>query len=227
MKKLLSWEKYYDCLDTSIKSPKDVNEDEIYAGPPIEEDDEESIGNPDNKVILTPFGLLTIMDGSLAAHHFDFWIMHVNFDITEEIVQKISQIRGVESLEVLSRYRARIGFPVGETKNDKGEQIKMFDSTLIKKDIENILLQNTLIQNIELDQDILNSYNEEVLEEFENLKPIFSQVDYWAVLILPNGNLEYVATDSLDEFSTKCQVFETTASMTGAFFTSNELYNGS
>ena len=41
---------------------------------------------------------------------FDFWIGHTNFDVTNRVASRIKRFEGVETLDVLTRYRFRVGF---------------------------------------------------------------------------------------------------------------------
>lgn len=40
---------------------------------------------------------------------FDFRIMHTNFNITGDVAEVIEGVDGVETLEIFTRYRARVG----------------------------------------------------------------------------------------------------------------------
>lgn len=40
---------------------------------------------------------------------FNFWMMHTNVDISPRMVLLIEEIQGIESIDVVSRYRARVG----------------------------------------------------------------------------------------------------------------------
>lgn len=219
-KKVVSWEKYED-IRKQFKPLKEYEKENEDSGDTEEENEEFDCGS---HALMTSWGILPLNDGVLASDHFDFWIMHTNFDITEEVIQKISIVKGVESLEPLSRYRARVGFPIGETIKD-GERVRMFDSATIKKEIEQVLTNPPEIFNPELDELILSTYNEEVFNNFASLKNgSFRDSDYWAALILPNGQLEYTATDSFEEFTHQHKLYEQTAEMTGGIFICHEMY---
>jgi hypothetical protein len=233
MKKSIAWQKYECPLNSNI-SDNDSNinvetnvrnfEDNDYIAQGVEDEQNVAYGLSNNKVIMTPFGLLSIMDGTLAAHHFDFWIMHTNFDITQSIVDKITPIPGVESVEVLSRYRIRIGFPIGETVDNNNNRVKMFDSALVKHEIEQTLL-STNFSNIEIDTLIKNLFDNNTLEHFLVLKSdILSTFSLWAVYILPNGKIEFMATEAHSDYNIKYNILYSTQKLIGGYLLTHKDY---
>jgi DNA polymerase III delta prime subunit len=54
---------------------------------------------------------------------FNLWIMHLNVDITPRMISAIEEIDGVETLDIISRYRARLGIA------------KLFPEEAIKKNV--------------------------------------------------------------------------------------------
>ncbi len=213
MKKAISWSKYEDIRSQFQPIPNELKEEDSN----LEESPSQT------PAILTSFGMLPLYEGNLASDNFDFWIMYTNFDITKEVVQALLPIKGVESIEPLTRYRARIGFPIGEMVQD-GKRVRMFDVTQIKKEIEKVLLENPPLINIEVDQFVLNTYNEEVMENFLRLKDKGAAFDYWAVLILPNGGIEHIHTDCLSDYLIQENIFSQTAGMTGGTCITHNLY---
>ena len=67
------------------------------------------------KIISTPMGLIPI-DSNMTNKLFNFWTGHTNFDITKKIKDTIESTEGVETLEIYTRYRFRVG--VGKAFND-------------------------------------------------------------------------------------------------------------
>lgn len=62
-----------------------------------------------NKAISTPMGIIPINEYTASGKIFNFWIGHTNFDITNTIVEIIETIPGVETLDIFTRYRFRVG----------------------------------------------------------------------------------------------------------------------
>lgn len=147
-------------------------------------------------VMHTPFGMVSVVEDSMASTNFDFWVMHTNFDITDGLAYIIEQVPGVETLEVNTRYRARIGFPrsglfrAGEVMNE------------IDKAIQNIThtAQNQLLVGLEFDT---------ATKAMEARDGIEKKHEHWAIWIVPNGNLEILGSDTIDDqYRNKLQVLK-------------------
>jgi len=61
------------------------------------------------QTIFTPFGVLPLTEHSLASTYFKFWVGHTNFKITPKFYNIMSNVDGVESIDVFTPYRFRIG----------------------------------------------------------------------------------------------------------------------
>ena len=70
---------------------------------------DELINNKQIKVIATPMGIVPINENTASGKIFNFWVGHTNFDITRNISKLIELSDGVETLDVFTRYRFRIG----------------------------------------------------------------------------------------------------------------------
>jgi len=62
------------------------------------------------KLIMTPMGAIPIHENSSPGKIFNFWMAHTNFNITNEISNIVETTEGVETLDIFTRYRMRIGF---------------------------------------------------------------------------------------------------------------------
>ena len=62
------------------------------------------------RIVSTAHGFVSLTEHSFASKHFDFWTLHYNKDITEEILEAVSRCDGVETVTPLTRYRMRLGF---------------------------------------------------------------------------------------------------------------------
>lgn len=78
---------------------------------PIAKSNEEPI-----KVIASPLGLIPYNEYTASSKIFNFWLGHSNFDISSKIKNVIEQTKGVEILDVFTRYRFRIA--IGKCFND-------------------------------------------------------------------------------------------------------------
>lgn len=117
------WEKWVDAYETDIETVEEdkvFDEEESEFGISFEsmEDQEEmhqSIRSV--KTIFTPFGVLPLTEHSLASNYFKFWVGHTNFKITRPFHSIISNIQGVETLDIFTPYRFRIS--VGKLFRDR------------------------------------------------------------------------------------------------------------
>lgn len=106
-------------------------------GNPIETDPEtegmEFFKKP-TKVIITPMGVIPYTDNTASNKIFNFWIGHTNFDLNGGICKLIELHRGIETLDIFTRYRFRIGigklFEAGKVMSSISEKI---NEQLIKR----------------------------------------------------------------------------------------------
>jgi len=81
--------------------------------------------NKQIKVIATPMGIVPINDNTASGKIFNFWVGHTNFNLTKNITKIIEEIRGIETLDIFTRYRFRIA--IG----------KAFNESTVKQDLQN------------------------------------------------------------------------------------------
>lgn len=93
------------------------------------------LGEIRSPVIQTPFGVVTSDSLLKPSDRWDCWLGYTNFDLTNQISDKIKIIEGIEALKIMSRYTFCIG--VG----------KLFKFNMVRKEIENaVCKQNGKIQ---------------------------------------------------------------------------------
>lgn len=110
------WEKWVDAYESDIEtidiSHQKLDEDEASEfGIDFEnfsEEDAIEIPMQTIQTIFTPFGVMPLTEQSLASSYFKFWVGHTNFKITTSFHKIISDIDGVETLDIFSPYRFRI-----------------------------------------------------------------------------------------------------------------------
>lgn len=69
------------------------------------------------RVIATPMGLIPYNEYTASGKIFNFWIGHTNFNLSKKIVSVIEKTDGVETLDIFTRYRFRIG--IGKVFEDR------------------------------------------------------------------------------------------------------------
>lgn len=121
---VIIWEKWVDPFGREIEE-----KEEDADSPFLNDDDEEEISSkeeehlekllnnkkiiPGIKVIATPMGIVPINEDTSSGKIFNFWVGHTNFDITRKIAETLEKIRGVETLDIFTRYRFRISIGKG------------------------------------------------------------------------------------------------------------------
>ena len=110
------WEKWIDVYQQEmeeIESAIDELEGLDYLGYDIDPEVRDQLENmaniPSIKTIMTPFGMLPLTEQSLASNHFKLWVGHTNFSVLKSHARIIGSVKGVESVDILTPYRFRIG----------------------------------------------------------------------------------------------------------------------
>jgi len=163
------------------------------------------------KVIHTPFGALSVLSNTMASNQFDFWWMHTNFDITNQIKNIIKEVPGVETLEVYTRYRARVGFP----------RSGFFEGSQI---MHNIQATITEIDHDKQNQLLIGLPMQVVHSVIDMRDKIDAKHDNWAMLVLPNGHIEVVVSDKADNtYTAKVKVLNSAKSLVGGRLITSEV----
>jgi hypothetical protein len=146
------------------------------------------------RIVQTPQGFVTLTEHSFASKSFDFWTMHYNQDITKKIISEIEKCPGVESVNPITRYRARIGF------NRMLLQAGAFDLNEIRKSVEmavmgcdskNILSYENKYVEKDDDSDLIG-FSEEIKEKVKSQVLELEKNKFWAMYVFPNGSMEYI-----------------------------------
>lgn len=150
------WEKVNYSLDTA--RGRWINDD---VGEDLEEHDiDELMGQdllPIGRVVSTPMGIFEVDDAFNPLHHFNFWIANTDFDLTQEFLDKLDTVPGVEGIKIMSRYRFVMAIGT------------LFDATKVR------LLIELTVGTLSLSQTVLDKKKE--LEESGK---------EWTMFIYPN-----------------------------------------
>jgi len=114
---IIIWQKWVDPFgEDSELSPAndglgDFLDDENLNN--FNEDDTEEVDNvikkhASIKVIATPMGIIPMNENTASGKIFNFWLGHTNFSLTKNLVDKIENTDGVETLDIFTRYRFRV-----------------------------------------------------------------------------------------------------------------------
>lgn len=184
MKRIIQWESQHleiDVMTGKFKEPELPGFDEDNYGDLEDGDQNDSIHNKEiqvQNVMSTPFGFWKVDDTMNPYKQFKMWMGHTNFSITQNVVDTIRGIPGVEVLQVMTRYRFIIG--IGE----------LFDIRNVRTDIENLLKchkdENDMI------------FDNNVLEQVHELKKQLSKFNQWAIYVFPNGQIDFSTSDETE-----------------------------
>lgn len=143
--KYIIWEKWrdpflgYDDNEIDIDNVNLHNSINTNNIEPESEEDEDYHGLFENKnnfhkrkdmpvrAIATPMGIIPYNEYTASSSIFNFWIGHTNFDIDHYSAIKIENTIGVETLDIFTRYRFRIG--IGKAFEDR-EVMKLIESNI-------------------------------------------------------------------------------------------------
>ena len=124
---LIVWQKWFDPLGEDDLDQMEVmesaTEPEFYSEDGEEEEvehissEEEEFYKRPTKVIMTPMGIIPYTENTASNKIFNFWVGHTNFNLNLTVCRLIENAEGVETLDVFTRYRFRIG--VGKLFDDK------------------------------------------------------------------------------------------------------------
>lgn len=178
MKFKFVWEEWVDPLSPQdFNNNQDIDDDD-------DDDDDEGYGNVGQhshsfKAFPTPFGMLSISNHVLASSKFDFWLLHTNFPITNEIAYMMKKVPGVETMNVLTRYRVRFGFP----------KSGLFNSNEVKEKIEKAALGV-----VRQKQDkALSVFDQKTSNQAREVRDYLDEHnEHWALYVLPNGHMEII-----------------------------------
>tara|TARA_R100001129_G_scaffold24500_1_gene15815 strand:+ start:981 stop:1421 length:441 start_codon:yes stop_codon:yes gene_type:complete len=110
------WEKWIDVyqqemeeIESAIDELEGLDDLGYDIDPEVRDQLENMANIPSIKTIMTPFGMLPLTEQSLASSHFKLWVGHTNFSVLKSHTRLIGSVKGVESVDILTPYRFRIG----------------------------------------------------------------------------------------------------------------------
>jgi hypothetical protein len=75
-------------------------------------------------VLTGPMGIIPLRESNLPGKLFNFWMGDTDFTLSKEVESTIKRVRGVETLDLFTRYRFRLG--VG----------RLFDEKVVMESVE-------------------------------------------------------------------------------------------
>ncbi len=101
----------FDLSDVEWPGYDDDNDNEnVYDDGYSDSEENEDITHMGKmKVLATPMGLIPMTEHSTPSKVFNFWEGHTNFNITDGVKEIVNKTDGVETFDIFTRYRMRIG----------------------------------------------------------------------------------------------------------------------
>jgi len=100
------WEKW--------QNPYEIDADDSFL--PNDEDDTEYKDEKTSemsgpiKALFTPLGIIPLTDDSSISKKFNFWVGHCNYVLIPYVARLFENVDGVETLDIWTKYRFRVGF---------------------------------------------------------------------------------------------------------------------
>ena len=144
---------------------------------------------------------------------FEFWTLHTNFDLTDEVSDVIQSTAGVENFQKVTRYRAKIGLT----------KAGLFDNRKVKRDIqENIKLYliESSLENTQIfeEEDMLEYFDESTKSTIEEAREKLSLSSHmWSIFVFPNGELSTFEYSSEQEMLEKISFLAQVKSVLGGY----------
>jgi len=209
MERIIKWSKWVNPLSDDIDKEL-IDDDKYFENPEeydiLDEDADEDEDDDDDDVsfkhknmqpaVLTQFGVLPIKMFNHPAKHFNFWVANTSFHITKSIKKNIVNTPGVEIFDVFSPYRFRIA--IGQVFEERSV-LNAINHALVTT--PNVLEKAEKLPLINVDKDLQQRMDDahKIIEE--------NKSRFWLMLILPNGNLEYMHTNSMKDFENQKDMF--------------------
>ncbi len=186
MSKSVKWVKWVD----PFQAPeKDVDaDDEVRAYKDSYEKTEQLMTKEryNGPLLVGPMGVIPINETNSPSKVYNFWMLHTNFNLGKEVVEILEKCDGVETLDVFTRYRARIG--IG----------KIFDEDKVKKRIKKALCKEEKkpIDPTKVDKlDVLKRH-------------LAKKYKFWAIAVQKNEQLKLIGGETQEFVEQKVSEIE-------------------
>jgi hypothetical protein len=170
----------------------------------LSDDDKKEKEYDDNQVnlLVTPFGVTQVTNSTLLSKQMNLWIGETNFDITMGIMDVLNKLDGIETLDILTRYRFRVG--IG----------RLFNGEDTKDSIE---------YELNCESNSINSLDEETKREVQEYIESVKDKAYWVVFVLPNGEVSKFSSEEAQKetFFNNLSLMEAAQTFAGGKLISN------
>ena len=107
---IIVWEKWRDPFLGYDENEIDIENSDIRYMDNVDTDEAGTITHSSPvRVIYTPIGIVPYNEYTASSKIFNFWVGHTKFTINNTIANILENCEGVETLDIFTRYRFRIG----------------------------------------------------------------------------------------------------------------------
>lgn len=200
------WTRWHDPLRPLVKAFAEMTEEDdaeeqegdlLLARRSWEDDDEEDDDrvNPYHTkaktgavgpTIMGPLGVVPLLETNVPSKLYKFWMGETNFSLTKKIVGQIKQTPGVESLDVFTRYRFRLG--VGRVFN-AGDVLRAVEESVFPRPAATPVAKP--------------------VTPLDRLKRTLGKTfSHWAIIVLAEDKHEFVGGGNADEVNAKTRRYD-------------------
>jgi hypothetical protein len=161
--------------------------------------------HPGGMAMNTPLGMLPVPMTNIkfVSDNITMYLMQTNFDLTKNLIKIISLVRGVVSVEPITRYMARIGIPASN----------LFDDESVQDEI-----RTSLIYFFETkDRVTLSCFDQDIIDKVMEFRgKLNEKQEFWTMLVLPNGSIDVASTNIHNQqYKDKCKLLIETHKQVG------------
>jgi hypothetical protein len=155
-------------------------------------------GRPAGPVLVGPMGVIPINENNQPSKVFNFWMGHTNFDIGEEEKDIIEATPGVETLDIFTRYRIRLSVGLAFDEEEVLDEIV----GRLNPPEPVALPKTTGIDRVK--------------------KHLGSKYKFWAIFVLPDGQLDYRTGDTQESVREKIKNYPIKADVLTSWEVNND-----
>lgn len=207
MNKTIAWEQWYSTfLEDEIIDENNKNQEEYSDGYEDTQQKMLLVRNEQPNFITTNLGQVPILSPEKIQEQYNLWYGHTNFDITQEVKNKIEAVPGVEILRLLSRYR----FLIGIAKNP------CFTTVEVKNQIVLALCdgKNPVVSDVSnTKEQLISPLEKQIKENIHKIteEKINKKYSKWFIFVFPNGEImDYHTNNETDvEYNRHLEIAKT------------------
>jgi hypothetical protein len=206
LKRTIAWRKWVDPTDDIDEANKKIEEhrkeNALHSYDEDLDSDKEMKSPKGFRILSSAFGLIPLTENNLPSNNFDFWIGYTNFDLTNEVVEVLNNIPGIEILDVFSRYTFKIG--IGRHPDFTFRKVRQWINEALCKEQHDV--------------------EDEILEKMNMLQEKLKSSAAWAILALPNGCIQSISTDNAEDpsYAQKLSTYKDLTLGVGAILATSE-----